>query len=58
MLTKICKKCGKELPITEFGNNPMSKDGHINTCKRCRTGFPKKEILIVLSVIEIYIIKN
>lgn len=45
MLTKICKKCGKELPITEFGNNPMSKDGHINTCKRCRTGFPKKEIL-------------
>ena len=33
MLTKICKKCGKELPITEFGNNPMSKDGHINTCK-------------------------
>lgn len=45
MITKICKKCGKELPISEFGNNPMSKDKHINVCKRCRTGFPKEEIL-------------
>ena len=45
MITKICKKCGKELPIEEFAKNPGSKDGHINTCKRCRNGFPKEEIL-------------
>lgn len=43
METKVCKKCGKELPLSEFGLNPMSKDGHINSCKRCRCGYPKEE---------------
>ena len=43
METKVCKKCGKELPISEFGLNPLSKDGHINSCKRCRCGYPKED---------------
>lgn len=35
METKICKTCGRELPIEMFYKNPMSKDGHINSCKDC-----------------------
>jgi hypothetical protein len=45
MNTKICKKCGKELPLSEFGLNYLSKNGHISTCKRCRGGFPKENYL-------------
>lgn len=35
METKVCKVCGKELPINEFGVNNRSKDGHTNKCKSC-----------------------
>lgn len=45
METKICSKCGKELPITEFGLNPMSKGGHIRHCKRCSSKNPPPEYL-------------
>ena len=33
--TKVCSKCGRELPITEFGLNKNLKDGHIAKCKDC-----------------------
>lgn len=33
--TKVCRKCGRELPIGDFYVNRMSKDGHRNICKRC-----------------------
>lgn len=33
--TKKCPKCGRELPITEFGLNKNLKDGHIAKCKDC-----------------------
>lgn len=36
MQTKICKKCGKELPIDEFSKNSSTKDGYLSTCKMCR----------------------
>lgn len=36
METKICKNCGKELPITEFYQVSSMKDGRDNTCKNCR----------------------
>ena len=35
MKTKICKKCGKELPLDEFYKHPQMKDGHVNVCKEC-----------------------
>lgn len=36
MESKICKKCGRELPIEEFyKDNSGMKDGHKNTCKEC-----------------------
>lgn len=35
METKICKKCGRELPIEEFYKGRGMKDGHLNVCKEC-----------------------
>lgn len=32
--TKVCKCCGKELPITEFRKNPKD-EGFGNTCRKC-----------------------
>ena len=39
METKICKKCGKELPLEEFSKSNTTKDGHLATCKKCRGAF-------------------
>lgn len=36
METKVCKKCGQILPITEFNQVPSMKEGFDNTCKNCR----------------------
>lgn len=33
--TKICKKCGKELPLECFGKNKCKKDGLQSWCKEC-----------------------
>lgn len=33
--TKVCKECGRELPIEQFRPNHKSPDGHLNTCKEC-----------------------
>lgn len=35
METKVCKCCGKELPLTQFHKNRTMKDKHINICKEC-----------------------
>lgn len=37
--TKVCKKCGRELPLEQFGKN---KNGYINTCKECRSKIQKE----------------
>ena len=46
--TKVCKVCGKELPIEMFRKNIKSKDGYTDTCIECinvniRAGFNKKK---------------
>lgn len=33
--SKICRKCGKEKPIEEFGANVKTKDGRRHICKTC-----------------------
>lgn len=33
--TKVCKKCGRELPLTMF-NKGKSSDGKDSYCKQCR----------------------
>lgn len=39
--TKVCSKCGRELPIEEFHNNPRSKDGKMCLCKECHSACAK-----------------
>ena len=40
--TKVCKKCGRELPITEFALNKNSKDGHVGQCKDCYNAYQRE----------------
>lgn len=35
--TKICSKCGRELPLVRFGKNASTKDGLQYWCKECQT---------------------
>lgn len=34
--TKVCSRCGKELPIEEFPKNFRAKDGHLSMCRSCK----------------------
>lgn len=34
--TKVCSKCKRELPITEFSKHRRSKDGLQCSCKQCQ----------------------
>lgn len=46
METKVCKKCGRELPLDQYFRNKATKDGHDSQCKECKTAYtleyPKK----------------
>lgn len=33
--TKICKRCGRELPMEEFYKHPKTVDGYNTYCKKC-----------------------
>lgn len=33
--TKRCSKCGRELPISAFGKDHRTDDGHARYCKEC-----------------------
>ena len=35
--TKVCKECGRELPVEMFGRHPRTKDGWQPLCKDCRS---------------------
>ena len=34
-VTKVCKSCGRQLPLSAFHLHNKSKDGHGNECKEC-----------------------
>lgn len=40
--TKICTKCGKEKPISEFAKDKRSGDGYTYWCKECRNEHNRK----------------
>lgn len=35
METKVCTKCGRELPLNEFYNDKMRPDGKKSACREC-----------------------
>ena len=34
-MDKLCRKCGKKLPIERFYTHPKMADGHLNICMEC-----------------------
>lgn len=40
--TKVCTKCGKEKPISEFGLNIKMADGHKSECKECAADYARE----------------
>ena len=42
METKVCNKCGRELPVESFGKNHTCKDGRCGTCKDCKNAYTKE----------------
>ena len=37
METKVCARCGRELPVEEFNKHAKSKDGLQPYCKECQS---------------------
>lgn len=52
--TKVCRKCGRELPLSEFPRTALSKDGHINTCKTCRASYEKSHRITTREKARLY----
>ena len=44
-MKKICKKCGRELDITDFVKNKNCKDGYEGTCKFCKNQIRQERYL-------------
>ena len=42
METKICRKCGRELPTENFFKNHTCKDGVDTICKECKNAYQKE----------------
>lgn len=42
METRICRKCGRELPTENFFKNHTCKDGIDTICKECKNAYQKE----------------
>lgn len=45
MSTKICFKCNKEKPLSDYYKHPRMGDGHLNKCKSCTKSDTKANTL-------------
>lgn len=36
-IKKVCSRCGRELPLSEFPKNTTCRGGHSGVCKKCKT---------------------
>lgn len=43
--TKVCNKCGRELPISAFNKRTKSKDGLQDRCKECQSAYSRENVL-------------
>jgi len=43
---KICRVCGKLLPLSAYNSNKQCRDGHEGTCKKCRYQKAREKILL------------
>lgn len=34
-MTKVCRQCGKDLPIEDYYKHKQMGDGYLNQCKEC-----------------------
>ena len=41
-LTKVCTRCGRELPLSEYSKNKQSPDGLQYQCKECQKEYQKE----------------
>lgn len=40
-MTKVCSRCGRELPIANFGRHSRTKDGYQPCCRECQSKMNK-----------------
>lgn len=40
--SKQCSRCGRTLPVTQFGTHARNKDGYDSLCKECKVSVAKK----------------
>lgn len=41
-ITRICRKCGQELPLSEFAKNKTCELGYSYTCKQCKREYYRR----------------
>ena len=59
--TKVCNRCGRELPTSDFGRHARTKDGLQPICKECRSKAaqgPRKDGFEFMPVIEHTVVRN
>lgn len=39
---KVCTKCGRQLPVKEFGYSKANPDGYTNLCNDCKAEKAKR----------------
>lgn len=44
-VTKVCNKCGRELPISAFNKKTKSKDGLQDVCRECQSAYSRERVL-------------